>query len=289
MLPHRPCLPASCPLVAGGPTRGCMCTTSTNRSSRQMCTTWQVGMPQVIMCRPVRPARQPARLSVGSCCVEVAFQVWRGSHMTVVGGAAQAPPAKLPSPPPLQPDHAKRAMSEFPLCRGRYYGVDYRFDRGSVKVCSASHMPSWAPAVLLIVLLVPNGNRVGRAPSAPASPVPPSPTRGKSSTPHSPLPHRCSPGTDLSWYKNIPVPTSYMACNSGILKQSRLVCLCLMPLYLVAVKCTQRSRAPHLSPTSWHPYPAQSTTSSAATTTASRRGWCTWPTTTSPRVRLFGW
>ncbi|KAI7845803.1 hypothetical protein COHA_000715 [Chlorella ohadii] len=45
-------------------------------------------------------------------------------------------------------DHAKRAMSEFPLCRGRYYGVDY------------------------------------------------------------------SPGTDLSWYKNIPVPTSYMACNS---------------------------------------------------------------------------
>ncbi len=25
----------------------------------------------------------------------------------------------------------------------------------------------------------------------------------------------CSPGTDLSWYKNIPVPTSYMACNSG--------------------------------------------------------------------------
>ncbi|PRW32971.1 TPR repeat-containing isoform B [Chlorella sorokiniana] len=49
-------------------------------------------------------------------------------------------------------DHAKRAMSEFPLCRGRYYGVDY----GSA-------------------------------------------TDGSN---------------DLSWYKNIPVPTSYMACNS---------------------------------------------------------------------------
>jgi tetratricopeptide (TPR) repeat protein len=45
-------------------------------------------------------------------------------------------------------DHAKRAMSEFPICRGFYYGVDYR------------------------------------------------------------------PGTDLSWYKNIPVPTSYMAMGS---------------------------------------------------------------------------
>lgn len=28
-------------------------------------------------------------------------------------------------------------------------------------------------------------------------------------------PPLCSPGTDLSWYKNIPVPTSYMACGSG--------------------------------------------------------------------------
>lgn len=45
-------------------------------------------------------------------------------------------------------DHAKRAMREFPICRGHYYGVDYR------------------------------------------------------------------PGTDLSWYKNIPVPTSYMAMGS---------------------------------------------------------------------------
>jgi tetratricopeptide (TPR) repeat protein len=45
-------------------------------------------------------------------------------------------------------DHAKRAISSFPLARGRYYGVDY------------------------------------------------------------------SPGTDISWYKNVPVPTSYMVTES---------------------------------------------------------------------------
>lgn len=33
----------------------------------------------------------------------------------------------------------------------------------------------------------------------------------------------------------------------------------------------------------------QSTTSSAATTTASMRGWCTWPTTTSLQVWQNGW
>ncbi len=46
-------------------------------------------------------------------------------------------------------DHAVRAMTEFPIARGKYYGVDY------------------------------------------------------------------SPGTDLSWYKNIPVPTSYMVLGSN--------------------------------------------------------------------------
>jgi tetratricopeptide (TPR) repeat protein len=67
-------------------------------------------------------------------------------------------------------DHAKRAMSEFPLCKGRYYGVDYgtRGRRG-----------------------VPAGEKPGQF-------VP--------------------PGTyapnDLSWYGNIPVPTSYMAMGS---------------------------------------------------------------------------
>ena len=45
-------------------------------------------------------------------------------------------------------DHAKRAISSFPVARNSYYGVDYR------------------------------------------------------------------PGTDISWYKNIPVPTSYMVTES---------------------------------------------------------------------------
>ncbi len=58
-------------------------------------------------------------------------------------------------------DHAKRAMSEFPLCRGSYYGVDY-----GARARDAAHPP------------------VGRAPN------------------------------DLSWYANIPVPTSYMAMGS---------------------------------------------------------------------------
>ncbi len=68
-------------------------------------------------------------------------------------------------------DHAKRAMSAFPLCGGRYYGVDYagRARRG----VPAGEVPAqFAP-------------RAGRAPH------------------------------DLSWYANIPVPTSYMALGSS--------------------------------------------------------------------------
>ena len=67
-------------------------------------------------------------------------------------------------------DHAKRAMSTYPLCKGVYYGVDYGA-RG----------------------------REGKAAVA----------RGQKYVP---------PGTyapnDLSWYANIPVPTSYMALGS---------------------------------------------------------------------------
>jgi len=67
-------------------------------------------------------------------------------------------------------DHAKRAMSEFPLCRGRYYGVDYgaRAKRG-------------VPANERPIHFIPPGN--------------------------------CAPN-DLSWYANIPVPTSYMCMGS---------------------------------------------------------------------------
>ena len=67
-------------------------------------------------------------------------------------------------------DHARRAMSPFPLCPGSYYGVDY-------------------------------GQRAktGVAPEdRPSAFVPPG----------------TYPANDLSWYANIPVPTSYMAMGS---------------------------------------------------------------------------
>jgi tetratricopeptide (TPR) repeat protein len=68
-------------------------------------------------------------------------------------------------------DHAKRAMSEYPLAQGFYYGVNYG-ERGRRGV-PAGEMPSQF--------------------------VPP--------------PGRYAPN-DLSWYANIPVPTSYMCMGS---------------------------------------------------------------------------
>jgi len=68
-------------------------------------------------------------------------------------------------------DHAKRAMSEFPLCQGRYYGVDY-------------------------------GARGRRG-------VPSSETPGQ----YIPPPGAYAPN-DLSWYANIPVPTSFMCMGT---------------------------------------------------------------------------
>jgi tetratricopeptide (TPR) repeat protein len=67
-------------------------------------------------------------------------------------------------------DHAKRAMSTFPLCDGRYYGVDY-----------AARARNGIPADELPAQFVPPGTY---------------------------------PPNDLSWYANIPVPTSYMAMGS---------------------------------------------------------------------------
>lgn len=67
-------------------------------------------------------------------------------------------------------DHAKRAMSRFPLCRGSYYGVDYGL-RGKEGV----------PAEETPGCFVPPGGYAAN---------------------------------DLSWYANIPVPTSYMAMGS---------------------------------------------------------------------------
>ena len=67
-------------------------------------------------------------------------------------------------------DHAKRAMSTFPLCSGRYYGVDYG-ERGE------------------------NGVPLFERPANFVAPGD-------------------YPASDLRWYANIPVPTSYMCVNS---------------------------------------------------------------------------
>jgi len=67
-------------------------------------------------------------------------------------------------------DHAKRAITEFPLSKGSYYGVDY-------------------------------GRRAGAG-------VP------EEEKPSCFVPDGSYPPNDLSWYANIPVPTSYMIANS---------------------------------------------------------------------------
>ncbi len=67
-------------------------------------------------------------------------------------------------------DHAKRAMSTFPLCSGHYYGVDY-----------ATRARTGVPAAETPRQYVPTGDY---------------------------------PPNDLSWYANIPVPTSYMCMGT---------------------------------------------------------------------------
>ena len=67
-------------------------------------------------------------------------------------------------------DHAKRAVTEFPLSQGSYYGIDY--GQRAVDGVSDSEKPAH---------FVPDGSY---------------------------------PPNDLSWYANIPVPTSYMVANS---------------------------------------------------------------------------
>jgi tetratricopeptide (TPR) repeat protein len=70
-------------------------------------------------------------------------------------------------------DHARRSMSAYPLCAGRYYGVDYGKRVSGVRCQVSDSEPD---------------------------------TRNlKPETP---------PPNDLSWYANIPVPTSYMCMGS---------------------------------------------------------------------------
>ena len=82
-------------------------------------------------------------------------------------------------------DHAKRAMSEYPLCQSHYYGINYG-ERGRTGVPQTELLPSFVP---------------------PHCVKPSSATDLKAKLPsYAP--------NDLSWYANIPVPTSYMCMGS---------------------------------------------------------------------------
>jgi tetratricopeptide (TPR) repeat protein len=81
-------------------------------------------------------------------------------------------------------DHAKRATSEYPLCRDHYYGVDYGA-RGRKGVPVGEKPRRYAPYSTQA------GNEDGPGVDRPS---------------YAP--------NDLSWYANIPVPTSYMCMGS---------------------------------------------------------------------------
>ncbi|MCC5835779.1 MAG: DUF5107 domain-containing protein [Opitutales bacterium] len=94
--------------------------------------------------------------------------LWWANIATRVHGDYQA---FFPTDVTYVADHAKRSMSEFPLCQGKYYGVDYAW-RAQSKT----------------------------RPNDPEALYQPNPN--------------CVPN-DLSWYANIPVPTSYMCMDTG--------------------------------------------------------------------------
>jgi len=81
-------------------------------------------------------------------------------------------------------DHARRAMSTFPLCRGHYYGVDYAA-RGRAGIPAAEMPRQFVPPHARRPAPGANGNGCTYA------------------------------ANDLSWYANIPVPTSYMCMGSN--------------------------------------------------------------------------
>lgn len=82
-------------------------------------------------------------------------------------------------------DHAKRAMSEYPKCEGHYYGVDYG-KRGRKGVPASEHPTQFIP--------------------------PHCPGASQISNPKPQIPDYAP--NDLSFYANIPVPTSYMCMGS---------------------------------------------------------------------------
>jgi tetratricopeptide (TPR) repeat protein len=98
-------------------------------------------------------------------------------------------------------DHAKRAMSEYPFCQGHYYGVNYG-ERGRRGVPVGELPNDFVPL---------------HCPEAAKGTVPFSSTIAARRCPQklgqSLGPVQYAPN-DLSWYANIPVPTSYMCMGS---------------------------------------------------------------------------
>ncbi len=103
-------------------------------------------------------------LHPGKAYVELKVRLYNGTSMTqtflwwanVAARVHDRYQSFFPPDVSYVADHAKRAMSRYPLCDGSYYGVDYR-----VRAAQGDY-----------------------------------------------------PANDLSWYENIPVPTSYMAMGS---------------------------------------------------------------------------
>jgi tetratricopeptide (TPR) repeat protein len=93
-------------------------------------------------------------------------------------------------------DHAKRAMSTFPLATGHYYGVNYGERARRARVARAG-----APLDGALI----DGARVRGRRQAPPLPE---------SAPAKFVPPGDYPANDLSWYANIPVPTSYMCMGT---------------------------------------------------------------------------
>jgi tetratricopeptide (TPR) repeat protein len=79
-------------------------------------------------------------------------------------------------------DHAKRAISTYPMCDGSYYGVDY-----------GSRPTRGVPPDEIPRQFAPLNGQAGKANAGSVASYPPN---------------------DLSWYANIPVPTSYMCVAS---------------------------------------------------------------------------
>jgi tetratricopeptide (TPR) repeat protein len=100
-------------------------------------------------------------------------------------------------------DHAKRAMSAYPLCEGTYYGVNYG-TRPQHGVPPNEHPTQFVPPWVKDE----NDRKDAKRGSDIRAGMAEDASQDRSATAPSYAPN------DLSWYANIPVPTSYMAMGS---------------------------------------------------------------------------